>query len=336
MAMLTKMALLIALFSCAPDLAQASCKTVSGAQKSHTDGVGSGYTCKFPGHYEDFTYDGCFASADTGARLWCWVSSDRWGYCSSSCPKANMQKFGFEAYDAVTWTGDHTDIPAGTVGTVLGFTVDQVVAKFPGGEWNFKPEELIKAQHDQSCTSCFVNEVKEVLKNDCVESGLGAAEDVLKEQMQVYLEGILSPADIDAALSVTKSAGASVAKSVAEEACTACFDSVIAKLSKSKCDSSTCYVKSLAATAQMLDWWVDQEAQCKAVVSHFPDAPTATLTTTRTPLYSVTEKDTQMGGANAAVTEPPLAVPSGASVIFIGKGVLAWSLLTISSWLCRP
>jgi len=135
-----------------------------------------------------------------------------------------------------------------------------------------------KAQNDQSCTSCFVNEVQEVLKTRCAASGLAAAEDLLKEQMRFYLRFVLTPADIDAALSVSKNAGASTTKSAATEVCTECFDMVIEQLSNSQCDPRTCYVRSLAAAAQFLDWWVDQEAQCGALVSNYLDeAPTRRL-----------------------------------------------------------
>eukprot|EP01047_Picozoa_sp_COSAG01_P103358 COSAG01_NODE_32830_length_574_cov_1.837895_1_plen_76_part_10 len=52
---------------------------------------------------------------------------------------------GFTAGDAVTWTGSDDDVPAGTVGKVLGYNdAGKVRVQFPAGTWAF-PEGKLRA-----------------------------------------------------------------------------------------------------------------------------------------------------------------------------------------------
>merc|ERR1719261_314552 len=54
------------------------------------------------------------------------------------------EKFGFALSNLVNWTSSDGDIPAGTVGTVIGFTEERVRVKFLNDIWTFQPAELVK------------------------------------------------------------------------------------------------------------------------------------------------------------------------------------------------
>lgn len=56
-------------------------------------------------------------------------------------------KFGFNTGESVRWIKSDADVPAGAVGTVVGFTEDRggdVEVRFPKGTWNFLPTQLVK------------------------------------------------------------------------------------------------------------------------------------------------------------------------------------------------
>lgn len=70
-----------------------------------------------------------------------------------SCPEA---MHGLSISRHVTWRGHDDDVPAGTIGTILGFTSgDMVKVKFPNGTWTFSAADLLQDgdSHSKETTS---------------------------------------------------------------------------------------------------------------------------------------------------------------------------------------
>jgi len=56
--------------------------------------------------------------------------------------QTQREQDGFVVGDHVTWIHEDSDVPKGTVGTVVRFLDSGVVVQFPRGQWGFKPEQL--------------------------------------------------------------------------------------------------------------------------------------------------------------------------------------------------
>jgi ribosomal protein L21E len=69
---------------------------------------------------------------------------------------AQLQILGFAIDDEVCWTFDDSDVPAGSVGTIIAFVEDRVRVKFPNGVWTFKPSELVHViiSGSWTCNKC--------------------------------------------------------------------------------------------------------------------------------------------------------------------------------------
>lgn len=70
-------------------------------------------------------------------------------YVTTTTTPMITARFGFNVNDKVSWMReDPSFVPAGSIGTVVGFTLERVRVAFAKGTWTFNPEELVKEAFD--------------------------------------------------------------------------------------------------------------------------------------------------------------------------------------------